>query len=77
MTIGTSGGGAVPAGGVLACIRANRSVGQRGRNTEMTLGVTGFQLDVEGVEIEAIKGGARLLQTDCVVICEEHGNDRH
>jgi FkbM family methyltransferase len=36
-----------------------------------------IKLDVEGVEIEAIKGGARLLQTDCVVICEEHGNDRN
>ena len=35
-----------------------------------------IKLDVEGVEIEAIKGGARLLQTDSVVLCEEHGNDR-
>jgi FkbM family methyltransferase len=34
-----------------------------------------IKLDVEGVEIEAIKGGARLLQTDSVVLCEEHGND--
>jgi FkbM family methyltransferase len=34
-----------------------------------------IKLDVEGVEIEAIKGGARLLQGDCVVLCEEHGND--
>lgn len=33
------------------------------------------KLDVEGVEIDAIKGGARLLQTDAMVICEEHGND--
>jgi len=36
-----------------------------------------IKLDVEGVEIDAMKGGARLLQTDCVVICEEHGNDRN
>jgi FkbM family methyltransferase len=37
-----------------------------------------IKLDVEGVEIEAIKGGERLLQTDSVVLCEEHGNDpRH
>lgn len=37
-----------------------------------------IKLDVEGVEIEAIKGGTRLLQTDSVVLCEEHGNDpRH
>src|SRR6478609_3323972 len=35
-----------------------------------------IKLDVEGVEIEAMKGGSRLLQTDSVVLCEEHGNDR-
>lgn len=35
------------------------------------------KLDVEGVEIEAIKGGARLLQTDSVIMCEEHGSDRN
>ncbi|HTD00281.1 MAG TPA: FkbM family methyltransferase [Bradyrhizobium sp.] len=34
-----------------------------------------IKLDVEGVEIEAIKGGSRLLQTDSVLLCEEHGND--
>jgi FkbM family methyltransferase len=34
-----------------------------------------IKLDVEGVEIEAIKGGARLLQADSVLLCEEHGND--
>jgi FkbM family methyltransferase len=33
------------------------------------------KLDVEGVEIEAIKGGSRLLQKDTAIICEEHGND--
>jgi FkbM family methyltransferase len=37
-----------------------------------------IKLDVEGVEIEAIKGGARLLGGDSVILCEEHGNDpRH
>ena len=37
-----------------------------------------IKLDVEGVEIEAIKGGARLLREDSVILCEEHGNDpRH
>jgi FkbM family methyltransferase len=36
-----------------------------------------IKLDVEGVEIEAIKGGARLLQGDSVLLCEEHGNDRN
>jgi FkbM family methyltransferase len=37
-----------------------------------------IKLDVEGVEIEAIKGGMRLLQADSVILCEEHGNDpRH
>ncbi len=35
-----------------------------------------IKLDVEGVEIEAIKGGRRLLQADSVIICEEHGSDR-
>ena len=34
-----------------------------------------IKLDVEGVEVEAIKGGTRLLQTDSVILCEEHGND--
>lgn len=34
------------------------------------------KLDVEGVEIDAIRGGARLLQTDTVILCEEHGSDR-
>jgi FkbM family methyltransferase len=34
-----------------------------------------IKLDVEGVEIEAIKGGARLLESDSVLLCEEHGND--
>jgi len=36
-----------------------------------------IKLDVEGVEIEAIKGGPRLLQGDSVLLCEEHGSDRH
>ena len=34
-----------------------------------------IKLDVEGVEIEAIKGGAGLLAGDSVIMCEEHGND--
>lgn len=37
-----------------------------------------IKLDVEGVEVEAMKGGARLMQGDSVLLCEEHGNDpRH
>src|SRR6201986_5607641 len=36
-----------------------------------------IKLDVEGVEIEAIKGGTRLLQGDSVILCEEHGKDPH
>jgi FkbM family methyltransferase len=36
-----------------------------------------IKLDVEGVEIEAIKGGTRLLKEDSVILCEEHGNDPH
>jgi FkbM family methyltransferase len=34
-----------------------------------------IKLDVEGVEIEAMKGGERLLREDSVLLCEEHGND--
>jgi FkbM family methyltransferase len=34
-----------------------------------------IKLDVEGVEIEAMKGGKRLLREDSVLLCEEHGND--
>jgi FkbM family methyltransferase len=34
------------------------------------------KLDVEGVEIEAMKGGRRLMESDCVLLCEEHGSDR-
>ena len=36
-----------------------------------------IKLDVEGVEIAALRGGAKLLESDCVLICEEHGNDRN
>jgi FkbM family methyltransferase len=35
------------------------------------------KLDVEGVEIEAIRGGTRLLATDSMILCEEHGQDRN
>ena len=35
-----------------------------------------IKLDVEGVEVDAIKGGTRLLQGDSVIMCEEHGSDR-
>ncbi len=34
------------------------------------------KLDVEGVEIEAMKGGRRLMEADSVLLCEEHGSDR-
>ncbi|RTL48811.1 MAG: FkbM family methyltransferase [Bradyrhizobiaceae bacterium] len=36
-----------------------------------------IKLDVEGVEIAALRGGTKLLETDCVLICEDHGNDRN
>ena len=36
-----------------------------------------IKLDVEGVEVQAIQGGTRLLQSDSVLLCEEHGNDPH
>jgi len=35
------------------------------------------KLDVEGVETEALRGGTRLIQTDSIFYCEEHGNDPH
>ena len=36
-----------------------------------------IKLDVEGVEVEAIRGAARLLKGDSIVVCEEHGGDRN
>lgn len=36
-----------------------------------------IKLDVEGVEIAALKGGRRMLAGDVVVVCEEHGSDRN
>jgi FkbM family methyltransferase len=36
-----------------------------------------IKLDVEGVEIEAIKGSKRLLAGDAMILCEEHGNDHN
>ncbi|MEH0072816.1 hypothetical protein V6L77_25490 [Pannonibacter sp. Pt2-lr] len=35
-----------------------------------------LKLDVEGVEIEALRGGVALLMRDVLVIYEEHGSDR-
>jgi FkbM family methyltransferase len=35
------------------------------------------KLDVEGQEIAALSGSTRLLDGDCIVICEDHGSDRH
>lgn len=35
------------------------------------------KLDVEGMEIEAIKGSQRLLAQDTAIIVEDHGSDRH
>lgn len=34
------------------------------------------KLDVEGMEIAAIKGGKRLLDRDAMLIVEDHGSDR-
>jgi len=36
-----------------------------------------IKLDVEGIELEALTGAARLLNSDCIVICEEHGSDQN
>ncbi|WP_122520233.1 MULTISPECIES: FkbM family methyltransferase [Pannonibacter] len=35
-----------------------------------------LKLDVEGIEIEALRGGVALLMRDVLVIYEEHGSDR-
>ena len=35
-----------------------------------------LKLDVEGVEIEAMKGADQLLKRDCLIIYEEHGSDK-
>lgn len=35
-----------------------------------------IKLDVEGVEIEALRGARGMLAGDCLVVCEEHGSDR-
>jgi FkbM family methyltransferase len=35
-----------------------------------------IKLDVEGLEIEAVKGGGRLLDRDVILILEDHGGDR-
>jgi hypothetical protein len=35
-----------------------------------------IKLDVEGMEIDAIKGSRRLLASEVVFIAEEHGSDR-
>lgn len=39
-------------------------------------GRTIIKLDVEGLEIEALKGAEGLLANDSIVICEDHGSDR-
>jgi FkbM family methyltransferase len=36
-----------------------------------------IKLDVEGVEIEAIKGCERILRGDSMIFCEDHGSDRN
>ncbi len=35
-----------------------------------------LKLDIEGVEIEALKGAKRMLDRDCLIIYEEHGSDK-
>ena len=34
-----------------------------------------LKLDVEGVEIDAMKGADQLLERDCLIVYEEHGSD--
>ena len=35
-----------------------------------------LKLDVEGAELEALRGGARMLERDVLLIYEDHGSDR-
>ena len=35
-----------------------------------------IKLDVEGVEIDAMKGAVKLLERDCLMIFEDHGSDK-
>lgn len=35
-----------------------------------------IKLDIEGVEIEAVRGASELLSRNAIIICEEHGSDR-
>lgn len=37
--------------------------------------VSVVKLDVEGVEIDALKGAKELLETDCLIYYEDHGSD--
>jgi FkbM family methyltransferase len=46
------------------------------RHLITALGRYVIKLDVEGVEVAAMRGGERLLKSDCVLICEDHGSDR-
>ncbi|MDQ8728740.1 FkbM family methyltransferase [Bradyrhizobium sp. LHD-71] len=34
-----------------------------------------IRLDLDGAEVQAMRGGQRLLKSDCVLICKERGND--
>ena len=36
-----------------------------------------LKLDIEGVEIDALKGASEILQHDCLVIYEEHGSEKN
>lgn len=65
--------GAQAAGGEEVAVLALDDLLDEGRLSSM--GKYLIKLDVEGVEIEAIKGGTRLLQADAMILCEEHGND--
>lgn len=61
---------------------AGESVEMIGLDSLVDLGLVSPQqrlvikLDVEGMEIEAAKGGKRLMDNDTVIIVEDHGADR-
>ncbi len=68
----TAGGGAVRDGEEATAIALDTLIDE---SMITALGRYVIKLDAEGVEIEAMRGGERLLKSDCVLICEERGND--
>lgn len=59
--------------GAVRSISLDSLVGDGGLDADAPMVI---KLDVEGVEIEATKGGMTLLSGNSLLICEDHGSDR-